>query len=108
MYFISKFLSLLILSLCSIVNAQKNATGKSSSGTQGSTLISNNTGEPYWFESIKHKEVAAFRKDATYQVFRNVKEFGAKGLQLILPDLGKHLLTNPKGMASATILWRLI
>ncbi|KAM0799623.1 glycoside hydrolase family 55 protein [Usnea florida] len=74
MYFISKVLSLLILSLCSIVNA------KSSSGTQGSTVISNGTAsKPYWFESIKHQGVAAFRKDAKYQVFRNVKEFGAKG-----------------------------
>ena len=109
MYFNSKILSLPILLLCSIANAQWNATGNSSSGTQGSTVISNSTAsKPYWFQSIKHQGVAAFRKDSTYQVFRNVKEFGAKGLQPLLPDLEKQLLTEPKGMASATILRRSI
>ncbi|GAB7348730.1 hypothetical protein MBLNU459_g7467t1 [Dothideomycetes sp. NU459] len=34
----------------------------------------------YWLEDIKHQGIAAFNPDpATYQVFRNVKDFGAKG-----------------------------
>ncbi|KAI0093571.1 beta-1,3-glucanase [Irpex rosettiformis] len=35
---------------------------------------------PFWLENIKHQGTAPFNSDAdTYQVFRNVKDFGAKG-----------------------------
>jgi hypothetical protein len=35
---------------------------------------------PYWLENIKHQGVAAFNsKPSGYQVYRNVKDFGAKG-----------------------------
>lgn len=34
----------------------------------------------YWLENIKHQGVAAFNPDTSYQVFRNVKDFGAKGI----------------------------
>lgn len=42
---------------------------------------------PFWLENIKHQGIAAFRENSTYQVFRNVKDFGAKGsfLPTILP-----------------------
>jgi len=30
-------------------------------------------------EAIKHQGSASFNPDTTYQVFRNVKDFGAKG-----------------------------
>ncbi|GAB7360253.1 hypothetical protein MBLNU230_g8013t1 [Neophaeotheca triangularis] len=34
----------------------------------------------YWLENVKHQGVAAFNSNpSTYQVFRNVKDFGAKG-----------------------------
>ncbi|KAH0338609.1 glycoside hydrolase family 55 protein, partial [Aureobasidium melanogenum] len=34
----------------------------------------------YWLEDIKHRGIAAFNPSpSTYQVFRNVKDFGAKG-----------------------------
>ncbi|KAK0301952.1 hypothetical protein LTR01_009060 [Friedmanniomyces endolithicus] len=34
----------------------------------------------YWLENIKHQGIAAFNPSpSTYQVFRNVKDFGAKG-----------------------------
>jgi hypothetical protein len=33
----------------------------------------------YWLEDIQHQGVAAFNIDPMYQVFRNVKDFGAKG-----------------------------
>ena len=37
-------------------------------------------GEPYWMEKIKHQGVAAFNpRPGEYQVFRNVKDFGAIG-----------------------------
>jgi glucan 1,3-beta-glucosidase len=35
---------------------------------------------PYWLESITHQGISAFNSNpASYQVFRNVKSFGAKG-----------------------------
>lgn len=34
---------------------------------------------PYWFEQIKHQGKASFNSNSTYQVWRNVKDFGAKG-----------------------------
>ncbi|EJF66026.1 exo-beta-1,3-glucanase [Dichomitus squalens] len=37
-------------------------------------------GDPYWLQSIKHQGIAAFNADPSgYQVFRNVKDFGAVG-----------------------------
>lgn len=37
-------------------------------------------GDPYWMETIKHQGTAAFNPNPSgYQVFRNVKNFGAKG-----------------------------
>ena len=33
----------------------------------------------FWLEDIKHQGVAAFSSNSSYQVFRNVKDFGAKG-----------------------------
>jgi glucan 1,3-beta-glucosidase len=35
---------------------------------------------PYWLENIKHQGLASFNANvSSYNVFRNVKEFGAKG-----------------------------
>lgn len=33
----------------------------------------------YWLEDIDHRGRASFNPDASYQVFRNVKDFGAVG-----------------------------
>jgi glucan 1,3-beta-glucosidase len=35
--------------------------------------------EPFWLEKMKHQGKAAFNPDADYQVFRNIKDFGAVG-----------------------------
>ncbi|PAV23600.1 glycoside hydrolase family 55 [Pyrrhoderma noxium] len=36
--------------------------------------------DPFWLQNIKHQGLAAFNSDPSgYQVFRNVKDFGAKG-----------------------------
>ncbi|KAJ7771682.1 exo-beta-1,3-glucanase [Mycena metata] len=52
-------------------------------GTSCSTPLGAGTaaaGDPFWMESIKHQGIAAFNADpSSYQVFRNVKDFGAKG-----------------------------
>ncbi|KAF8847257.1 pectin lyase-like protein [Acephala macrosclerotiorum] len=38
------------------------------------------TAAPYWLEGIKHQGISAFNTNSSsYQVFRNVKDFGAKG-----------------------------
>ncbi|KAI8998466.1 exo-beta-1,3-glucanase [Trametes punicea] len=37
-------------------------------------------GDPFWMQNIKHQGISAFNSNpASYQVFRNVKDFGAKG-----------------------------
>ncbi len=33
----------------------------------------------FWMEAIKHQGASPFNPDPTYQVFRNVKDFGANG-----------------------------
>jgi hypothetical protein len=39
----------------------------------------------YWLEKIKHQGIAAFNpKPSGYQVYRNVKDFGAKGNSQLL------------------------
>ena len=49
------------------------------SATQtNSTLISELTATPYWYETIAHQGISAFGPRG-YQVFRNVKDYGAKG-----------------------------
>lgn len=35
--------------------------------------------EPYWVGGVKHQGLVAFGNSTEYQIFRNVKEFGAKG-----------------------------
>ncbi|KAJ7632166.1 exo-beta-1,3-glucanase [Roridomyces roridus] len=35
--------------------------------------------DPYWLEAIKHQGKSAYNNNQTYQVFRNVKDFGATG-----------------------------
>jgi glucan 1,3-beta-glucosidase len=36
--------------------------------------------DPYWLQDIKHQGRAAYNRDpGAYQVFRNVKDFGAAG-----------------------------
>lgn len=49
-------------------------TATSTSAAAGSTNTC-----AYWMEDIKHQGIAAFNPTPGYQVFRNVKDFGAKG-----------------------------
>lgn len=46
----------------------------------GLLLPQSNSTCSYWLEDIKHQGIAPFNEDPqSYQVFRNVKDFGAKG-----------------------------
>ena len=47
------------------------------------TATATPTCAPYWLENIEHQGISAFNPDKTYQVFRNVKDFGAKGSVLL-------------------------
>jgi glucan 1,3-beta-glucosidase len=42
------------------------------------------TAGSYWLESIDHQGVAPYAPDG-YEVFRNVKDFGAKGMKSTSP-----------------------
>lgn len=71
-------LFLLFSSLVTTVLSQYNGTA----GFRNSTSPAENATVPdahFWLEDIEHQGVAAFRQNSTYQIFRNVKSFGAKG-----------------------------
>jgi glucan 1,3-beta-glucosidase len=54
----------------------KSSTTKVSAQVAAATVGS----APYWLESVTHQGISAFNSNpASYQVFRNVKSFGAKG-----------------------------
>ena len=40
----------------------------------------------YWLENIKHQGISAFNSDSSYKVFRNVKDYGAKGKLCVLVE----------------------
>lgn len=72
----------------STVSTLATSTKSSTTGTSSSVSASgsptpnanSSCSSPYWLENIKHQGIAAFNSDpSTYQVFRNVKDFGAKG-----------------------------
>jgi hypothetical protein len=50
------------------------------SAPKNATTPATSSCAPYWLEFVKHQGVSAFNPDNSYQVFRNVKDFGAKGM----------------------------
>lgn len=70
-------LTLLSASACLLLASFVSALGSSCSAplTTGQAA----PGEPYWLQDIKHQGTSAFNPNKTYQVFRNVQDFGAKG-----------------------------
>ncbi|KAJ7184277.1 exo-beta-1,3-glucanase [Mycena filopes] len=71
---------MLLLTIAALVGS---ATLANSLGTTCSTPLGAGTAaaaDPFWMQTIKHQGIAAFNANpASYQVFRNVKDFGAKG-----------------------------
>ena len=47
----------------------------------------------YWYENIAHQGIAPFAPSG-YQVYRNVKDFGAVGMLFPLPDFVHRLILN--------------
>ncbi len=79
MKFAVRTTSLLFSFLFTTVFSQYNGTAgypNSTSTAENATIADAH----FWLEDIEHQGVAAFRQDSTYQVFRNVKSFGAKGM----------------------------
>ncbi|KAK7693686.1 hypothetical protein QCA50_003257 [Cerrena zonata] len=65
------------------VESKSAAPSASALGSQCSGPLGAGTAgpdDPFWLETIKHQGTAAFNPNpGSYQVFRNVKDFGAKG-----------------------------
>lgn len=59
------------------------ATMAAALGSTCSTPITQGTAgpnDPFWMQNIQHQGLAAYNSNpGSYQVFRNVKDFGAKG-----------------------------
>lgn len=54
--------------------------GQSTAACSGTLQGNASAGDPYWLQNIKHQGLAAFNPSpSSYQVFRNVKDFGAVG-----------------------------
>lgn len=66
-------------SLLTTVTCQYNGTSGFTNATSPAVNTTSSNAH-FWLEEISHQGVAAFRQNSTYQVFRNVKDFGAKGL----------------------------
>ena len=61
-----------------------NHTATSQSLTSTSSPYANPTAScSYWLDDIKHQGISAFNSDTDYTVFRNVKDYGAKGVNIL-------------------------
>ncbi|KAF7359324.1 hypothetical protein MSAN_01274800 [Mycena sanguinolenta] len=59
--------------------AKKMAQSLESSSSSSILSGSATSDDIFWLEAIKHQGKAAYNPDLSYQVFRNVKDFGARG-----------------------------
>ncbi|KAF7295343.1 hypothetical protein MIND_01073700 [Mycena indigotica] len=74
---------MLVPSLASIVAFISSVTLVNGLGSTCSTPLGAGTAaasDPYWLQNIKHQGISAFNSNpSSYKVFRNVKDFGARG-----------------------------
>lgn len=55
---------------------------------QASTVAtSSSSSSDFWMANVKRQGTVAFGNSSSYEVFRNVKDFGAKGMSRSLPNL---------------------
>jgi glucan 1,3-beta-glucosidase len=62
----------LLAALGAHIVAAQTCSGSASSGTAAAS-------SPFWMQNIGHQGKAPYNSDSNYKVFRNVKDFGAKG-----------------------------
>ena len=68
--------------------------GTSCTKAQGAGTASSSA--PFWLQSIKHQGISAYNDDpGSYQVFRNVKDFGAQGEFFAIFIISNVKLTPP-------------
>lgn len=85
-------LSPLVLSFVLACASLVSGLGSSCSAPLGSGT--NPAGQPYWLQTIAHRGNAAFNPNPnSYQIFRNVKDFGARGSHFLIVVL--RGLINP-------------
>ena len=51
-------------------------------GSKTNTVVEKRQSSSYWYENIPHRGISAFGPQG-YAVYRNVKDFGAKGKLLL-------------------------
>ncbi|KIJ06377.1 glycoside hydrolase family 55 protein [Paxillus involutus ATCC 200175] len=69
--------ALLFLSMVLHTSQIASGLGSSCSAPLGSGSASPT--DPYWLETIQHQGTSVFNSNSSYEVFRNVKDFGATG-----------------------------
>ncbi|KAI1260666.1 glycoside hydrolase family 55 protein [Xylariaceae sp. FL1019] len=62
-----------------LANETTRATHKSVPGVFHEPRDVEKRATTYWYETIAHQGISAFNDDSTYKVYRNVKDYGAKG-----------------------------
>ena len=68
-----KLFSLILAFISSVYALGTSCTAPLGAGTAAAN-------DPFWLQNIKHQGIAAFNPNPSgYQVFRNVKDFGARG-----------------------------
>ncbi|KAI0748312.1 exo-beta-1,3-glucanase [Daedaleopsis nitida] len=66
--------------LAAVVSVARPVIGKAQAACSGTLQGTAAAGDPFWLQNVKHQGIAAFNPTpASYQVFRNVKDFGAVG-----------------------------
>jgi len=70
-------LVLLVFGLASLVAAVPRPQAPAASATSSPSTSASTSG--YWFANIPRNGAVAFNGNASYQIFRNVMDFGAKG-----------------------------
>ena len=68
---------LIICGLASLVAAAPKPQAAAPNATSPSTSA---TASGYWFANIQRQGTVAFNGNASYQIFRNVMDYGAKGM----------------------------
>lgn len=68
-----------VLSFSNSTSSVPSSVSSSSTSSYSSSASPSSAACSYWMEDIKHQGNSSFNPDPSYVVYRNVKDFGAKG-----------------------------